>query len=159
MVQMAEQSSISTEIGASALAVWSMISDVTRMGEWSPENDGAVWLRGATGPTQGATFRGRNHIGKKRWSTVCTVVEAEPGQIFSFRVAAGPFRVAEWRFSFESLEGGCRVTETWIDRRGAVVRLYGRAWLGVSDRVEHNLATMEQTLRRLKTAAEAGTPT
>ena len=27
-----------------------MVADVTRMPEWSPENESGVWLGGATGP-------------------------------------------------------------------------------------------------------------
>jgi len=156
-VQVSERTSVSVEISAPAREVWSMIADVTRMGEWSPENDGAMWLHGVTGPTPGAAFRGRNHIGRKRWTTVCTVVEATPGQVFSFTVAAGIFKVAEWRFDIEPLADGCRVTETWIDRRGSLIRIYGKVWLGVSDRVPHNLTNMEQTLHLLKKSAEAGT--
>ncbi len=51
MRPMADQVSVTTEIAAPAEQVWAMIADVTRMGEWSPENQGATWLRGATGPT------------------------------------------------------------------------------------------------------------
>lgn len=29
---------------------WSLLADITRMGEWSPETTVAVWRKGATGP-------------------------------------------------------------------------------------------------------------
>ena len=51
---MADQVSVTQEIGAPAEQVWAMVSDVTRMGEWSPESEGAAWLGGATGPQPGA---------------------------------------------------------------------------------------------------------
>jgi uncharacterized protein YndB with AHSA1/START domain len=152
---MAEQVSVTKDIAAPAEAVWAMVSDVTRMGEWSPENEGGEWLRGATGPQPGATFRGTNRNGKKQWKTVATVVDAEPGRVFAFRVkAAGGLKVAEWRYAFEPTATGCRVTETWIDQRGVVVKTLGKPVSGVGDRAAHNRAGMEQTLARLAAAAE-----
>jgi uncharacterized protein YndB with AHSA1/START domain len=152
---MNEQVSVTREIGAPAERVWSMVSDVTRMGEWSPENEGAEWLRGATGPQRGATFRGTNRNGKKKWKTVATIVEVEPGRVFSFRVtAAAGLKVAEWRYAFEPTATGCRVTETWVDQRGVIVKTLGKPVSGVGDRASHNRAGMEQTLERLASAAE-----
>lgn len=49
--------------------VWDRVSDITRMGEWSPERERAEWLEG-TGAAVGACFRGYNRRGKVRWSTV-----------------------------------------------------------------------------------------
>jgi hypothetical protein len=57
------------------------------MGEWAPENVGGTWLGGASGPQPGAKFRGTNRIGKRKWKTVATVIDAESGRRFSFRVA------------------------------------------------------------------------
>jgi hypothetical protein len=152
---MGEQVSGTKDIGASADTVWSMVSDVTRMGEWSPENEGGEWLRGATGPQPGATFRGTNRNGKRQWKTVATVVEADPGRAFAFRVtAAGGLKVAEWRYAFEPTATGCRVTETWTDQRGVVVKTLGKPVSGVADRAAHNRAGMETTLERLASAAE-----
>ena len=152
---MAEQVSVTREMAAPAEQVWAMVSDLPRMGEWSPENEGAAWLRGATGPAPGATFRGTNRNGKKTWSTDGTVVEVEPGRLFTFRTKAAGFKVAEWRYAFETTATGCRVTETWIDQRGRLAKILGTPVSGVSDRTTHNRASMEETLDRLKDAAEA----
>lgn len=152
---MAEQLSVTSEIGASANQVWAMVSDVTRMGEWSPENEAAKWLRGATGPQPGAKFRGTNRHGKKKWDTVGTIVDADPGHLFSFRVTAVGLKVAEWRYAFEPTATGCRVTETWIDQRGPIAKTLGKPVSGVADRAAHNRAGMEETLGRLKVAAES----
>ena len=146
---------VTTEIDAPAAQVWAMVADVTRMGEWSPENDGAVWRRGASSAVPGATFSGTNSQGRKSWETTCTVVEAEPGRVLSFRVTAVGMRVALWTYRFESTDSGCRVTEEWVDERNALVKAMGRPVSGVSDRVAHNRAGMEQTLANLKAAAEA----
>ena len=152
---MADPVTLTQEIDAPAEQLWAMVSDVTRMGEWSPENEGAVWLRGATGPAPGAKFRGANRNGKKKWKTVATVVEADPGRVFAFDVTAAGLKVAEWRYTFEPSGSGCRVTETWTDQRGRVATTLGKPVSGVADRATHNRATMQQTLERLKAAAEA----
>jgi len=151
---MAEQVSVTREIGAPAERVWALVADVTRMGEWSPENEGGTWLGGATGPQPGAKFRATNRIGKRKWSTVGTVVDADPGRRFSFRVTTKGLKVAEWRYTFEPTTTGCRVTETWADQRPGFFKPLAQLVTGVADRATHNRAGMEQTLDRLAEAAE-----
>jgi uncharacterized protein YndB with AHSA1/START domain len=147
---------VSRHIDAPATVVWSMVSDITRMGEWSPENTGGKWLKGASGPAVGAKFQGTNRTGKKKWSTKCKVVAAEPGQRFAFDVDVGPMAVATWSFDIEADDAGCTITETWTDRRGRLAKTLGKAATGVADRTSHNRAGMEQTLDRLAAAAQAG---
>ncbi|MHB8682121.1 MAG: SRPBCC family protein [Acidimicrobiales bacterium] len=143
------------EIAAPAEKVAAMVSDLTRMGEWSPENEGVTWRGGAAGPAVGVRFRGRNRRGRKRWSTSGRIVELEPGRSLVFRVTAAGLRIAEWRYRFEPTDGGCRVSETWVDQRGVVAKALGKPVSGVGDRAAHNRAGMEETLRRLKAAAES----
>jgi uncharacterized protein YndB with AHSA1/START domain len=147
--------SVSCEISAPAEQVWAMVTDVTRMGEWSPENETAKWLGGATGAAPGAKFRGQNRNGKKKWNTVSEIVDMVPGARFAFCVTAPGLKVAEWRYEFEPTATGCRVTETWIDQRGWLVTTLGKVVSGVGDRAPHNRAGMEQTLEALKAAAES----
>jgi uncharacterized protein YndB with AHSA1/START domain len=152
---MTERVSVTREIAAPAERVWAMVSDVTRMGEWSPENVGGTWLGDATGPQPGATFRGTNRIDKRKWKTVATVIDAEPGRRFSFRVATMGLKVAEWSYAFEPTATGCRVTETWIEQRAGFFKPLARLVTGVADRASHNRAGMEQTLERLAAVAES----
>ena len=56
-----------------------MVSDVTRMGEWSPETIRCTWIDGATGPAVGARFKGTNRRGIFRWSTKPEIVVADRG--------------------------------------------------------------------------------
>ena len=147
---------VEREINAPAEEVWAMVSDVTRMGEWSPEATGAKWLKGATGPAVGARFTGKNRAGVRRWSTAGEVVECEPGKAFVFDVSAGPFKVATWTYRFEPTATGTKVVEQWDDRRtGKLMAVVGKLASGVGDRATHNRAGMEETLENLAKAAEA----
>jgi len=152
---MAEQVSVTTEIDAPAEQVWAMVADLPRMKEWSPENSGVVWKKGATGAEPGATFSGTNAQGAKTWRTAGRVVESEPGRLLSFRITAGGMKVSLWTYRFESNGSGCTVTETWSDERNPLVKALGKPVSGVSDRVAHNTAGMQETLANLKAAAEA----
>jgi hypothetical protein len=146
---------VERDVGAPAEEVWAMVSDVTRMGEWSPENTGGEWVGGATGPAVGAKFKGRNQRGWRRWSTKAEVVEAEPGRAFAFDISAGPLVVARWSYRFEPTDSGCRVTESWEDKRGGVIKVVGRLATGVADRAEHNRQGMTTTLANLAKSAES----
>lgn len=153
---MTEQVNVTREIGAPAEQVWAMVSDVTRMGEWSPENAGGTWLGDATGAQPGAKFRSTNRVGKRKWKTVATVVDADPGRRFSFRVGTLGLKVAEWSYTFEPTAAGCRVTESWIDQRPGFFKPITQLATGVADRGSHNRSGMEQTLERLAAVAESG---
>jgi uncharacterized protein YndB with AHSA1/START domain len=147
---------VTVEVAAPPERVWALVSDVTRMGEWSPETTACDWVGDADGPEVGARFRGRNQIGWRRWSTTCTVTAADPGRRFAFRVASvGGLPVADWSFEMAPTEGGCRVTESCTDRRGRIMHTLGRLVTGVADRDAHNRPGMEQTLARLSAAATA----
>jgi len=143
----------SETVSAPAARVWQLVSDLPGMGRFSPENTGGRWVRG-DGPAVGAVFRGRNAQGWRRWGTRCEVVVCEPGRAFAFEVSAAGLPVAGWRFDVEPDGAGCRVTETWTDRRGAVVRLAGAVATGVRDRRVWTATSVEQTLRAVKQAAE-----
>jgi uncharacterized protein YndB with AHSA1/START domain len=149
---------VSVDIAAPAEAVYAMVADVRRMGEWSPECVRCEWVGGATGAAVGARFRGHNRNGLHRWSTASTVVAADPGRIFAFRVSSLGLPVSEWRYAVDPTPGGCRVTETWTDARGVLIRTLGRVATGVGDRAAHNRAGMVATLARIKEAAERAVP-
>ena len=68
-----EHEEVSVTIAAPAERLYDLISDLPRMGEWSPENCGGKWVKGATGPVVGARFRGHNRKGWRRWTTLVTV--------------------------------------------------------------------------------------
>lgn len=126
------------------------------MGEWSPENTGGAWRKGATGPAVGARFKGTNANGKRSWSTSVEVTVCDPGTAFAFKVTSGGAKVATWSYELEPTATGCTVTETWLDQRGWLVKTLGGPVSGVTDRDrEHSRKGMEATLDALAAAAEA----
>ena len=152
---MPDSLSVSRDIAASAEVVWTLVSDLPRMGEWSPENQGGTWLSGATGPKVGAKFKGNNRNGSKTWSTIARVDECEPGRSFGFRILVGPMKVARWHYGIAGTgESSCRVTETWTDERSGLIRKLGKPFSGVGDRAAHNKAGMEETLRKMAESVE-----
>lgn len=146
---------VSTQIKADANAIYDMVSDLPRMGEWSPEATGGRWVGGATGPEVGARFRGHNQAGWRRWSTNAEVTAADRGKRFAFRVTYGPLAISQWSYDLEPTGDGVNVTERWEDRRPYWMYQLGKPVMGVYDRPAHNRANMQQTLDRLKRAAEA----
>ena len=145
-----------TTIAADPVKVYNLVSDLPRMGEWSPENTGGTWVDGAKGPAVGAKFRGNNKRGPLRWSTTVEVTEATPGERLAFDVTYGPISISTWAYAFEADGEGCRVTETWVERRPTWMKIAGVPMMAVVDRSKHNQRNMEATLAALKVAAEAG---
>lgn len=144
----------STSIAASSERVFGLVSDLPGMGRFSPENAGGHWLGGATGPAVGVGFRGRNRRGIHRWSTRCTVTRCEPGRAFAFAVSSIGLPVADWSYDIEPEGDGCRLTETWTDRRGGLITVAGRLVSGVADRSAFTARSIERTLAGVKEAAE-----
>jgi hypothetical protein len=152
---------VSVDVAASPEVVWGLISDLSRMGEWSPECTGVDWKGaspGPAGPSVGAVFKGRNRIGIRRWSSRGTIVSAEPNRRIAWDTSALGLPGARWSYSIEPTAGGCRVNESWDDKRGAILNVIGPLATGVKDRASHNEAGMRATLERLKAAAEAPKP-
>lgn len=148
----------SIEVDAPPETVWRLVTDLPRMGEWSPENRGGRWVRG-DGPAVGAVFKGANGRGVRRWRTRCTVVTHDPVREFAFEVSSFGLGVAQWRYRLEQTPDGCRVSESWTDRRGALMTTGGWLLTGVDDRREFTGRSIEQTLAAVKAAAERATGT
>jgi len=74
-------------VAADAATVWRMVSDITRMGEWSPECYKAMWLTPKRG--KASVFLGLNKDRGLTWPSPAIVTESEPGKIFAFRAASG----------------------------------------------------------------------
>jgi len=151
---MSRQTSVSRDIKASPADVWAALSDVTRMGEWSPECHTCEWEEGFSQGAVGARFTGHNRNGEKEWSTTAEITEWEPERVLAFDGVFGDLRFSHWRYEIEPTDGGCRVTESWEDGRPDEILELTAEISGVHDRVEHNRKGMEETLARLAAAVE-----
>ena len=82
--------------------MWDLITDVTRIGEWSPECVAAAWLDGSAAEP-GGRFEGHNVYGGGFTATVtCVVTEAERPEVFEW-VVLDPSELTEhpgsiWRY-------------------------------------------------------------
>ena len=101
---------VTLHIDAPPEKVWGLISDITKMGEYSPEVFEAEWLDGATGPAVGAHYRGhvkRNEMGPTLLDQ-CKVTECVPGEVFEFAVVMRDKPVNTWRYEFAASGDGHR---------------------------------------------------
>lgn len=99
-------------VAASPSQVWQVLTDVTRVGEWSHECHSAQWSHGVDGPRVGATFTGSNRTGRNRWSRVCTVTECVPGERFAYVTSGGfPPDSTAWTFVLTPENAGTRIRQ------------------------------------------------
>ena len=149
-----ERGSASVTIAAPPADVFALVTNLERMGEWSPESGAVRWLDGASEAAVGARFAGDNEVALgpiplKRWTTESEVTVHDPPVTFEF-VAAG---YTTWRFDLEPVDGGTRLTEsfsyppyTGLER--ATYGLFGA-------RISLITRGVERTLAAIKAVAEA----
>jgi hypothetical protein len=154
----ADQVRVERVVAAEPVVVYDLVSDVTRMGDWSPETSSCRWVGGVTGPAVGARFVGSNRRGPLVWRTSCRVTAAEPGSAFGFTVTFAGMPIADWGYEIVADGRGCVVTETWTDRRSGALKLASVPVMGIADRAGHNRGGMAATLAALASAAEGADP-
>jgi len=147
---------VSLHIDAEPLKVWELVSDITRMGDYSPEVFEAEWLDGATGPAVGVRYRGhvkRNEMGPTYW-TVCRITECVPGEVFEFAVVFNDKPANTWRYTFTAADGGgTDATESFRLADNLLTKIWRP--LGGFLRENRNRRDMLRTLERVKAVAEA----
>ncbi len=153
LLQKDETLTASAEVRASADQVYAVISDVTRIPEWSPETRRAEWLA----PDR---FRAWNRRRLGRWRTVANVVEAWPGHKFSFVVQAMGGDWTQWTYLIErgSTAGTTRLTETFrmcVPLPFGVV-VFERLFLFVGDRRSDLQANIDLSVDRIRRIVESG---
>lgn len=134
--------------------LYGMVSDVTRMGEWSPVCRVCWWDEGA-GPHVGAWFTGRNETPERTWETPSQVVTADPGKAFAWEVNDG---WVYWGYTFEPEDGGTRLTESWELLSKGIAgfreRFGEQADIEIDKRREAARTGIPATLAAIKAAAE-----
>ncbi len=148
---------VSIDIAAPPEKVYELVSDISRMGEWSPECRHCAWTGGATGPQVGARFKAKNK-GRRGppWFNTPTVTVADRGREFAFNRNGPGIGSYTWRYRLEPIPTGTRVTESFDVERPlpkAVAWLTAK-WVGSSDRDADLHEGMQTTLSRIKQAAE-----
>jgi hypothetical protein len=142
-------------IARPAELVYDMVSDVGRMGEWSPICTACWWDEG-DGARVGAWFTGRNELPGRTWETRSQVVAAERGREFAFMVGAAWVR---WGYSFAPASGGTEVTESWEFLPAGIARFHERygddAPAQITERTEAARRGIPLTLAAIKKAAES----
>jgi uncharacterized protein YndB with AHSA1/START domain len=144
---------ISVDIEAPPERVFSLLSDVTNMGRWSPECHRCEWVGGASGPAVGAKFKGWNKRGFMRWSTVSTVVAVDEPSHLAWEVDGSGMR---WGYRFDPTASGTRLTEyrEEVGPKSLKARIGYKLGLLGRDPDAIVRAGMQETLNRLKAGAE-----
>ncbi|OBH89706.1 SRPBCC family protein [Mycobacterium sp. E2733] len=146
--------SATVQVDARPDVVYRLITELPTLASFAEEAVAMEWRKGdAARP--GAVFTGHNESAKRRWSTKCTVTDAEPGRVFAFDVRHSGLPIARWQYDIVAADGGCRVTESTWDRRPGWFRMIAGKATGVPDRVAANTEHIRLTLQRLKQRAES----
>ncbi len=141
------------DIDAPPAKVWALISDLSRMPEWSPQTR-KMKLLGSM--RVGAKTVNVNRRGLQAWPTTSTIIAIEPERKLAFRV---DLNGTEWSYEVEPIEGGTRVIESRRAPNGIkkVSTVLVNAMMGGVPSFEEELVDgMNQTLARIKAAAERG---
>lgn len=141
-------------ISAAPEQVYDLVSDMPRMGEFSPECYRTEWLDAATGPVAGARARGWNKYRGLRWARDVCVLVAERGREFTFQtIPKKPLYQDStvWSYTFEAKDGGTQVVESY-----AIVLI--SPWINLFEKITGRPDSapqgMQRTLERIKAAIE-----
>jgi uncharacterized protein YndB with AHSA1/START domain len=149
--------SVTMRMAASPEEVWSLVSDVTNIGRFSPETFEAEWLDGKTGPAVGVRFRGHVRRNQKAWLvywTKCRITACAPGRDFAFDVMGPRGKTSvNWSYRFVPVGDETDVTESFILGSSLALRLY--AAIAGKSRTQTNVRNMQATLERIKEAVES----
>src|SRR6266508_148547 len=104
---------VTIEVAAPPERLWRLVTDVTRMGEWSPVCRHCEWIDGFAGAEVGARFKGRSRQGPVRWSRVCEITTSDQGYEFAFHTVFRGVEATRWRYRFDPTPAGTRVTESY----------------------------------------------
>jgi len=148
--------SSSVTVRATPEAVYDLVSDVTRTGEWSPVCRACWWDEG-DGAQVGAWFTGRNEVPGRTWETRSQVVAADRGREFAWLVGG---RLVRWAFTMEPVDDGTRLTESWEFLPAGIALFHERygdaAGEQIADRTRAAHEGIPESLDAIRRIAETG---
>jgi uncharacterized protein YndB with AHSA1/START domain len=141
---------------ASPEAVWAVVTDVARIGDWSHETRDGVWSDGDTSARPGARFRARNRVGSRKWSRVNEVVTVDAPRTFAWKTVASPLfnDSTLWTISLVPVDGGTRIVQRYeiLKLNPILDRIFYLTTPAHRDRT----AKLEDDMRRLGEVARTG---
>jgi len=140
------------DINAPVATVWALVSDLSRMPQWSPQ----CRLMKSLGPLrQGTRTLNVNRRKFLVWPTTSTITEVIPEKKLAFRVNLNN---TVWSYELEPTEAGTRVVESRHAENGVkpISNMSVNALMGGVPSFENELVDgMNATLARIKAAAES----
>jgi uncharacterized protein YndB with AHSA1/START domain len=139
------------DIDAPVSRVWALVSDLSRMPQWSPQSR-RMKVFGALRP--GARTVNLNRRKFLFWPTTSRITEVIPEKKLAFRVDQNG---AIWSYDLEPTDTGTRLTESRHAENGVkpVSNMTVNAFMGGVPSFECELVEgMNQSLARIKAAAE-----
>lgn len=141
------------DVTASPAEVWALVSDLKRMGEWSPQCHRMI-IRGGEVELGTKTIN-INHEGPLWWPTRSQVIEYVPNKRISFKIIEN---WTIWTYELEEISTGTRIVQTRHAPRGTsgLSRFLVKSFMKGQERFESNLERgMSKTLSRIKAELEA----
>jgi hypothetical protein len=141
------------DVAADPNRVWSVVSDLQRMGEWSPQCRKMIVRGGSVGA--GTTTININRKGLLVWPTTSKVLTFEPGRELRFRINENR---SIWSFVLETTDTGTRIVQRREAPTGTskVSQTLIKYILGGQENFDDDMVVgMNSTLARIKNEVEA----
>jgi uncharacterized protein YndB with AHSA1/START domain len=160
--------SVEVPVSATADAAWGLVSDIGRIGEFSPECVEAHWLPGQPARVVGGVFEGRNRVvdgdDAFEWIRPCSVGEWEPPTRFAWTVGDrfDGTPASSWAFTITPTQHGvllrqefAHVPDGLSGLRAGAEGSPDRAAEFVRDRLVELCRGMAETLARMRDLLES----
>lgn len=137
-------------------ALYDLVSDISRTGEWSPVCTSCWWDDEGEAGQVGAWFTGHNELPERTWETRSQIVAADRGREFAW-IVGGTF--VRWGFAFDRDGEVTKLTESWQFLPSGIEMFhekYGeRAATEIDERTRWAHDGIPRTLAAIKRIAES----
>ena len=147
----------SVRIEAPPARVWELVTAMERYGEWSSENTGGYWRKGADGvPGTGKVgdqFVGINRRDGVEWKAPVEIVERDEERAYAFVTGGTDLNLALWRYELQPDGDATVLVEQWTLRKPSFFDDQGGA-AEVARRAANAKESIAATLQGMKATAE-----